>query len=218
MSAARLGDALQHRLEHLYDLALPHRVSDFLFSDADLAAQLRGPGIRGAREQVLLCEDADSLSISVFLDLSVLAPLSDCDPLVALDDAALGALALMIEGVSHFVCVSWHAQHDRSCTQLELELQAEIDKFALVHALLMEQRGEVPVDLRQRLFERVVYASDLAVEEHERYRRANQFADRFCGRLQQRFHNRLDHPHARNLLRRFYRWGQSEKIGWVERA
>ena len=100
-----------------------------------------------------MCEEPGSLSISVFLDAGVLERLQRRDPLVALDDDALDALGLIIEGVSHFVCLIWHAQAGRSCTQFELELQAEIDKFALMHELLREQRGRAPADLRQRLFE-----------------------------------------------------------------
>lgn len=217
MSAARLGNALQHRLERLYDLDLGHQVSDFIFHDPELAADLRGPGGRPASEQVLVCEEGGTLSISVFLDAGVLARLQRRDPMVALDDDALDALGLIIEGVSHFVCLIWHAQAGRSCTQLELELQAEIDKFTLMHDLLREQRGRVPADLRQRLFERVSFAADLPAEEHQRYREANTWAGRFCATLQQRFADRLDHPDARSLLRRFFRWAQPQKFAWMQR-
>jgi len=217
MTAARLGNALQQRLEQLYDLDLGHRVSDFIFSDPELAARLRGPGHRGACEQLLLCEEPGALSISVFLDAGVLERLVRRDPLIALDDDSLDALGLIIEGVSHFVCLIWHAQNGRSCTQLELELQAEIDKFALMHELLREQRGQVPADLRQRLFERVSFASDLPTDEGRRYRDANTWAARFCAALQQQFAGRLDHPDARSLLRRFFRWAQPQKFAWMQR-
>ncbi len=216
-ATAALGNALQHRLETRYDLDLGHQVSDFIFSDPEIAANLRGPGGRSACEQVLVCEEAGTLSISVFLDAGVLARLQRRDPLVAVDDDALDALGLIIEGVSHFVCLVWHAQHGRSCTQLELELQAEIDKFTLMHDLLREQRGRVPADLRQRLFERVSFPADLPVEEHHRYRDANTWAARFCATLQHRFSDRLDHPDAKSLLRRFFRWAQPQKFAWMQR-
>ena len=43
-------------------------------------------------------------------------------------DADLDPLCQIIEGVSHFVYLAERARVDREATQLELELQAEVDK------------------------------------------------------------------------------------------
>lgn len=53
----------------------------------------------------------------------------------------------------------------------------------LVHALLREQRGTVPADLREPLFERVIYANNLAQHEQTRYRDAKAYAARLCAAL-----------------------------------
>jgi hypothetical protein len=116
----------------------------------------------------------------------------------------------MAEGVSHFVYVANRARQELPSTQLELELQAEVDKFVL---LVLEQvpydRGEA-FEVHSRLFERVSYLHDAGTELGDRYRTANDLAARFVRRLMAR----RDHcTHA--TLRRFYRAGQAEKIRLV---
>lgn len=115
----------------------------------------------------------------------------------------------MAEGVSHFVYVANRARQELPSTQLELELQAEVDKFVL---LVLEQapydRNEA-FDVHSRLFERVSYLHDAGTELGDRYRTANDLAARFVRRLM----DRDDATHA--ALRRFYRAGQAEKIRLV---
>jgi hypothetical protein len=116
----------------------------------------------------------------------------------------------LAEGVSHFVYVANRARQELPSTQLELELQAEVDKFVL---LVLEQvpydRGEA-FEVHSRLFERVSYLHDAGTELGDRYRTANDLAARFVRRLMTR---RGDWTHA--TLRRFYRAGQAEKIRLV---
>lgn len=116
----------------------------------------------------------------------------------------------LAEGVSHFVYVANRARQELPSTQLELELQAEVDKFVL---LVLEQapydRGEA-FEVHARLFERVSYLHDAGTELGDRYRTANDLAARFVRRLMTRSD---DTTHAD--LRRFYRAGQAEKIRLV---
>ena len=116
----------------------------------------------------------------------------------------------LAEGVSHFVYVANRARQELPSTQLELELQAEVDKFVL---LVLEQlpfdRGDA-FEVHARLFERVRFLHEAGTELGDRYRTANDLAARFvrrlmsCGPLV---------THA--TLRRFYRAGQAEKIRLV---
>ena len=116
----------------------------------------------------------------------------------------------LAEGVSHFVYVANRARQELPSTQLELELQAEVDKFVL---LVLEQlpydRGEA-WGVHSRLFERVTYLHDAGTELGDRYRTANDLAARFVRRLMTHGPNTT---HA--TLRRFYRAGQAEKIRLV---
>jgi len=113
----------------------------------------------------------------------------------------------LAEGVSHFVYVTNRARQELPSTQLELELQAEVDKFVL---LVLEQtpydRGEA-FEVHARLYEDVRYLHAAGTELGERYRTANDLAARFVRRLL------FFGPEAtRTTLRRFYRAGQTDKI------
>lgn len=116
----------------------------------------------------------------------------------------------LAEGVSHFVYVANRARQELPATQLELELQAEVDKFVLLVLETMPyDRGEA-FAVHSRLFERVRYLHEAGTELGDRYRTANDLAARFVRRLMAR---QGDSTHA--ALRRFYRAGQSEKIRLV---
>ena len=72
--------------------------------------------------------------------------------------------------------------------------------------------------LRRRLFRDVRFADDLDADERDRYRTANDEADRYAGALERRFvaPDRLDDMLAE--LRRFYRLGLRDKLGHIARA
>lgn len=116
----------------------------------------------------------------------------------------------LAEGVSHFVYVANRARQELPSTQLELELQAEVDKFVL---LVIEQ---VPRDLAEafavhaRLYQDVRYLHAAGTELGDRYRTANDLAARFARRLMV-----SGTETTRATLRRFYRAGQAEKIRLV---
>ena len=116
----------------------------------------------------------------------------------------------LAEGVSHFVYVANRARQELPSTHLELELQAEVDKFVL---LILEQ---VPYDraeafeVHSRLYERVRYLHEAGTELGDRYRTANDLAARFVRRLMT-YGPATTHA----ALRRFYRAGQAEKIRLV---
>lgn len=116
----------------------------------------------------------------------------------------------LAEGVSHFVYVANRARQELPSTQLELELQAEVDKFVL---LVLEQlpydRGEA-LETHSRLYERVRFLHEPGTVLGERYRTANDLAARFARRLMS-YEPRATHA----ALRRFYRAGQAEKIRLV---
>jgi hypothetical protein len=116
----------------------------------------------------------------------------------------------LAEGVSHFVYVANRARQELPSTQLELELQAEVDKFVL---LVLEQlpydRGEA-FAVHSQLYERVRFLHEAGTELGDRYRTANDLAARFVRRLLT-----CGPVTTHTTLRRFYRAGQAEKIHLV---
>jgi hypothetical protein len=170
-------------------------------------------------EQLLVAEDADGVSIGLFLDPAVLARLAAANPLEALNGENLADYWTALEGVSHFVYLAWNAAHDRPVSLLELELQAEIDKYVASFWLLRAQEpGRYPAELHRVLFERARIDVELAGDRIGLYRRANQYAARFCRRLGRLLRPAGMQAQARVVaeLRRYYRLSNAMKLRHIE--
>lgn len=210
---------LQRLLGRIYDLPQAHDVADFLVTDR---SRLPGPARADAADEfVLVSQSGDSLRMSLYLDPAVLARLAAADPLERLHGGNLPDYLTVLEGVSHFVCIAWHATHERPVTLLELELQAEIDKYVSSLWLLRRlEPGRFPSELHSILFERFRVSAELAGERAALYERANAYAARFCERLGRTFKRATGAAQAAALaeLRRFYRLCGGQKLSYIERT
>jgi len=173
---------IQGLLAGIYDLPLHYNVYDFLFTErARLPQEVRDSH---TDEQVLVVSDEAGASVGLFLDAELLGRLAAANPLQALNAANVSDYLTALEGVSHFLYLAWNAGHDRPVSLLELELQAEIDKYVASWWLLREQDPErYPAELYRLLFDRTRIDADLAGSSSQLYREANHYAARFCRRL-----------------------------------
>ncbi|MCB1842900.1 MAG: hypothetical protein KDI09_08070 [Halioglobus sp.] len=207
--------ALQKQLTDLYQVDTAYQIDDFLITDPGLAKRL-GANVMLADtdETVLLSEDDDGMSLSVFLDEDLLQRLAERDPLRRLRAGHLSDLWTVIEGVSHFICLVFRAQRETAVTLLELEMQAEVDKFVGTWLLAVQQDDtELAERLHGWLFDDVRFHPDLSRDQHERYRAANDYAGRFCHGLQKRLQDGTSVGVSE--LRHFYRLTQTDKISHI---
>jgi hypothetical protein len=209
---------LQDLLSGIYDLPLQYQIADFLFTErAQLPDTVRDTD---TDEQVLVVDDGNEAAVGLFLDRELLERLSAADPLEALNSGNVADYWTALEGVSHFICLAWNAGHDRGVSLLELELQAEIDKYVSSWWLLREQDPQrYPAELHRLLFERTRIDQRLAGERTDLYREANQYAARFCRRLERML--LLETQRQRRMalceLRRFYRLSHERKMTHIQR-
>jgi hypothetical protein len=184
-----LAARVQAGLERIYQLDRVADVVDYVRGSDD-----------GERES-LLVRQADDGSVEVSLRLPLLE-----------GEGSLDAVCQIIEGVSHFVYVVERARVDREATQLELELQAEVDKWVVFAASMRAFDAARSAALRARLYERVAFAHDEGSEAGERYRIANDIAHRFVRGLERRYVESARFGEMRSELRRFFRVSQEEKL------
>jgi hypothetical protein len=215
-------NALQEFLQRVYGLYLEHRVEDFLVTDPDLARELdRSRNPRQIKEKLLVLQEDDELAIALYLDRSVVEKLTEDQSTGILHHGNIGEFLLALEGISHFVCLVWNAGRRRSVSLLELEMQAEIDKFIALSSLMAGQRAHLePKSLRKWLFDEPRFDESLDDEQRQRYMDANHFAGKYCCHLERRHWKkgpqRLGHELLGDL-RRFYRLSQAEKISLIHR-
>lgn len=177
---------LQRRLERFYHLEETPDVREFVRESVGVAE----------REALLLRESEGELEMALVVPGTAANENDDWLQLA--------------EGVSHFVYVANRARQELPATQLELELQAEVDKFVL---LVLEQQPFDRADafeVHSRLYERVRFLHAAGTELGDRYRTANDLAARFVRRLMS-----CGPTSTHAALRRFYRAGQAEKIRLV---
>jgi hypothetical protein len=217
MSVATLA-SLQGVLAEIYDLAATPDVAQFLMTDRASLARLHGA--RNTEEQLIVAQEEDVLSLALYIDAEVLERLGRRDPFALLDAENLGDYLTVAEGVSHFVYVAWNAGFDKPVTLLELELQAEVDKYVLCAWLLREQgAGRFPGELHRALFERSRIDPTAAAGRTRLYHTASSYGGRFCRRVAASL-ARGTRGATRELLtelRRFYRWGNARKLRHIER-
>jgi hypothetical protein len=215
---------LQELIGGIYDVRIAHDVYDFLVTDrGQLPAAARGGT---AEEELLVAQplaEGDEVALSLYLDPALLERLARADPLVRLHAGNVADWWTVLEGVSHFLYVAWNAGHDKPVSLLELEMQAEIDKYVASYWLLRRQSpGHFPGQLRHLLFERT-RIDPRAGERTGLYREASRYADRFCARLEQRLVRAETRRSAGSLeqsvlpeLRRFYRLTHARKRDLIE--
>jgi hypothetical protein len=207
---------MQTLLAGLYDAPVEHDVGDFLFWDRTRMDEMVGPhGRSDGDEQVLVVQDEHGVRLGVYIDERVLARIERRDPTHFLDDENLADYCTALEGVSHFHYLVWSLSRGRPVSLLELELQAEVDKYAVALALLTKQcDGSFPRHLHARMFDAVSFFPQDDEIVRRRYELANRHAARYCRSLDERFlrprRRRPDMWLAE--LRRFFRWGHQEKL------
>ena len=205
---------IQRGLERLYRLSPKPPVQRFVISDRE---REQAGVARSPREQLLLHEDADGLSIGLYLDPKLLGALGNRDARQLVHGHRFGDFMMLVEGVSHFVYVAFKAEEEHQLSALELELQAEVDKYVTC-LLSTEQSQPISAALRRRLFKDVEYDCDLDQEEIERYRVANNNALRYSESLERRFVVGGRIAEMLVELRRFYRMSLSNKLQHIRDA
>lgn len=207
---------LQDHLKGIYRVDPGYDVSDFLITDPVLARMLAGDAmIANSDESVLVQQDEQGLSLSVYLDKALLERLTASNPMLGLRASQLADLWTVLEGISHFNYIAWSARKNRRVSLLELEMQAEIDKFVSALFLALQQDdNELVKNIHRWLFDDVSFNPALSEDQQERYMTASKYAARYCHGL----HTRLSNNHYDELseLRQFYRLKQRDMISHID--
>jgi len=207
---------LQRQLERIYEIEIPHSVDDFLFTDLEVLKNLQGHDEFDesvVEERLLVVQDGDHVDVALYMDSEIVNRLTQDDPGSCLHDGNLADYCTAMEGVSHFLYLIWNAGYERGVSRMELEMQAEIDKYVSTAFLFGQQAsGRVPSSLHRWLFENPEFDSSLDRVSMEHYRDANYYAGKYCARLEKRYLRRDGQVGLFNDVRRLYRLTNRAKI------
>ena len=201
-------------METIYDIQTGYQIEQFVFHEHSLFEIYQSAtDCHDAMESLFIRETTDGMDLSLYLAKTTIDNLTKDNPFDRLHRGNLNSFCLAVEGISHFVYLIWNATHQRSVTQLEMELQAEVDKYILSASLLASQAdGTLPLNLCELLFEDISFSKSLSQEKQKRYKLANQYAKHYCNHI----HDRLTRFREGNLItkeiRRFYRLWHNYKM------
>ena len=202
---------LQQLLEALYRLDGTPVVTDFRIGRETLTALL-GARSEAHRETLVVHSDGEDTHLALFICEDVRRRARACE--AARDCVNLDPFCVATEGVSHFVYFTFcGGTQERPVSQIELELQAEIDKYLVLRTVLPGE-GE---ELLERLYEGFSLAEPLEPGDRERYVVANSAGRRYARWLDRRF-RRGEVVHALEDARRLYRKPLAAKLEHIARA
>lgn len=206
-----LVDDVQDQLEAIYDIRCP-RASGFLLTVAAEEAA-------ASDEELWLRENEETLELGLFLAPRLRAEVGQQSLRQSgWVEGSLDAYCRLAEGVSHFLYLVHSAQLGRHLSLLEMEAQAEVDKFAsVVLHLWPTLDGPSVRALHRRLFVTSSLRPGLGSAERARYTEANRLGANFAARLvTDCAARRLDR--VLGALRHAYRLGAEAKLQHLGRA
>lgn len=155
------------------------------------------------QSQVLVLEQSESIYVGLYLSPDLHQKVHQ-----QAERWSLTEYCEVVEEVSHFVYLTWSAAQEQTVTQMDLELQAEVDKF-----LLLSLPKSPSPWLTQVLFEKVTYRKDLDAQQRDRYQHANRLAYKFAKRLQA-----MKQSQWLSCVRSFYRQSSHRRRAVLEHA
>ena len=136
-----------------------------------------------------------------------------------LHDGNLPDFLTAFEGVSHFLYLTCNAGFEREVSVLELEMQADVDKYITSSFLFGQQaEGRIPSELSNRLFDEPPFDERFDDTIRKHYAEANYTARLFCRGIEERYRSAPRALGLINALRRFYRLTRWQKIDHIAAA
>jgi len=204
-----LLNQMKHSITRFYDLNLPYVLEDFISYDRKWYSAVSG-ATQHLNEALLIQQSDDTLDLTLFLDQATVQRATDVWQKSRWNLSDLDAVCTVAEGISHLICLLWHAHHGRELRPVDLELQADVDKFVLLEDLLTSPHGRRA--LHHWLFSRMSFRDEPGSALHWRYMTANNRASCYCQWL-------IDYPMSvsndsalATELRRFYRLSGQAKM------
>lgn len=203
---------IQKHIEKIYGIRIGEAADDFVISTGELHELLPSSQNTALPRELFLVTpntEEDAVEVALYFDESLKNNLSKNDPLIKISPENISDFCTLIEGVSHFVYYLYKAASGSAVTQLEMELQAEIDKFVLLSLFL-----ETDADRRSvldLLFENYYLFENLSPAEIERYETAADLAKKYCYSLSQMLKGSSP-SQMLSELRKFYPLNHQDKI------
>ncbi len=208
-----LIQTIQDQIESIYGIKTGASVLDYLISRNELSTLMPQSTLAALPKELFLVNPEpkdETIEVALYLADDLKSNLSTHNPLQALSQENISDFCTLIEGVSHFVYYLHKASLEYEITQLEMELQAEIDKFLLL-SILTKSNLDENQQLLELLFENYLLHDHLDDDQKIRYNTATDLARKYCFQVTQNIRTE-GLPSALKKVRKFYPMTQEQKI------
>jgi len=204
---------LQLSIESLHAVDSGLDVRDYLVDD-EVRREIAGSR-EGLPEQLFIRESEHETDLALYIAPSIVETLETHPPEQGLGSNNFEAYCIALDGVSHFVLYTFRAVQNLPLSALELELQAEVDKFVSAWMLLEAQgvrRAESGPELAKQIFDSYELRAEITGDEVDRYHTASRAARGYCLQLVKKYARDSGQARLQDDVRRFYRRGLSDKL------
>jgi hypothetical protein len=178
---------IERHLRTFYPLNIEVSAKDYI-----LSPNFSHDSIENKRAAVVSIECDGYQNIGIYFSQAFIDQHAEATPKNLITTKSLDSHCAIIEEVSHFHLLAHRTLCDQPVTRLELETQAEIDKFLICATMLFEQTG----DSHFQSLARCIYDQSTITDlEHQSiYWNATRFAAKF-------WHEQIRHLNAKADLR-----------------
>lgn len=207
---------IQSHIETIYNINIGESASDYLVGYNEVVKLLQVNQNTSLPSELFLVNpnpENEVLEVALFFDDRLQQNLANHSPFEGLHEKNISDFCTLIEGISHFVYYLFKMGMQHNVSELELELQAEIDKYVLL-CFFVQAKGYKKTQIMDLLFENYFLNDSLTPDQKQRYQSATELAKRYCYKLSRDFsHNDLQ-PLV-DEIRLFYPLSHNEKINLI---
>ncbi len=192
---------LQKKLEEIYRLEKCPEADKYVLSPKEFKRFSKSSD----NPQVIYVDEGNDATMGIYLGKRIFKKIRNKVKIFSLQD-----FCVMAEEISHFIYLIWSKSNEKKITLLDLEIQAEVDKFLLASNFFQSQET-----VFKKMFETFMFRKNLLKDEENRYIEASRLGKKLAINLRSK---KIPFSEKMNWLRFFYRQNPTSRISMIERG
>jgi hypothetical protein len=192
---------LQEKLEEIYRLEKCPEANKYVLSPKEFKRLAKSSD----NPQVIYVDEGSDATLGIYLGKRIFKKIQNKAKIFSFQD-----FCVMAEEISHFIYLIWSKSNGKKITLLDLEIQAEVDKFLLASNFFRSQET-----VFQKMFETFMFRKNLLKDEKNRYIEASRLGKKLATNWKNK---KISLSEKIHWLRFFYRQNPSSRIAMIERG
>lgn len=192
---------LQRKIEEIYRLHTCPEAQKYVLSPKEFKKFIKS----SQSPQVIYVDEGEDATMGIYLGKNLFHQIRNKSKVFSFQD-----FCVMAEEVSHFIYLIWSKSNEKKINLLDLEIQAEIDKFVLASHFFRSEDV-----IFKKMFETFTLRKNLHKDEQDRYFTANRLGKKLVSEWRKK---KIPLAEKFNWLRVFYRQSTTSRISMIEKG